>query len=541
MEQRNEVAATGAVIEHVNDIEMLVGTIDAEEQALRDAGFDLQDAESPAAAANARIASVQAERAARGEVVATAGDFPSGDEAYHTYDETNAKLRAVNEQYPDITEIFDIGKSVEGRTIYGLKISDNVSQDENEPESIQTCNIHAREHLTTEMCIYMIDELTQKYATEDRIKNIVDNQVMWIIPMANPDGSMYDISGGRYHSWRKNRTPGRRATGVDLNRNFAHDWGCCNGSSGDENSDTYRGAAAESGIEVKNLSDWVRERNKDKRRIETHIDWHTYSELILWPFGKTSKQVVPGMTQEEYEVFETLGTKLAESNNYQPMQSSGLYVTDGSSGDWFWGDQKIWSFTYEMYPGRGDRRTGFYPPGSLIPRETERNRESFLTFLEHTDCVWRAVGKEAEKCQKRDDPTPAPEEPAPTPEPEPAPEPEPTPAPGDMKNDTDYAINDYETVTSQVTSSTASASTARVTLDVGHTCKQNLRINLVDPSGQKHLLKRSKYAFSCTDWNGSETIEVPVSGTASGTWGLEVSDWYSGNTGTLRGWELGLS
>lgn len=110
-----------------------------------------------------------------------------------------------------------------------------------------------------------------------------------------------------------------------------------------------------------------------------------------------------------------------------------------------------------------------------------------------------------------------------------------------MKNDTDYPINDYETAASPVTSSVASASTARVTLDVGHTCRQNLRINLVDPSGGVHLLKRSKYAFSCKEWNGAETIEVPVSGTTSGKWTLEVSDWYSGNTGTLRGWELSLN
>lgn len=135
---------------------------------------------------------------------------------------------------------------------------------------------------------------------------------------------------------------------------------------------------------------------------------------------------------------------------------------------------------------------------------------------------------------------------APAPEPEPAPEPDPTPdpepaPPGDGSNDTDYEIRDYATVTSKIASGTASATTAKVTLDVSHTCRENLRVYLVGPNDQRHLLKRSFYTFTCNPWSGEETIETAVSGDAKGEWALEVSDHYKGNTGTLRGWKLELS
>ena len=71
------------------------------------------------------------------------------------------------------------------------------------------------------MALYLIDELTGKYATDPRIKGIVDSREIWIIPNVNPDGSEYDIETGTYRSWRKNRQPnaGTSAVGTDLNRN----------------------------------------------------------------------------------------------------------------------------------------------------------------------------------------------------------------------------------------------------------------------------------------------------------------------------------
>ena len=89
-----------------------------------------------------------------------------------------------------------IGASYEGRELWAVKISDNVGVDEGEPEVLLSAGQHAREHLTIEMALYLIDELTSRYATDPRIKGIVDSREIWIIPNVNPDGSEYDLYRG---------------------------------------------------------------------------------------------------------------------------------------------------------------------------------------------------------------------------------------------------------------------------------------------------------------------------------------------------------
>ena len=67
---------------------------------------------------------------------------------------------------------------------------------------------------------------------------------VWIIPSLNPDGAEFDVAGGSYALWRKNRQPnaGSSAVGTDLNRNWSWQWGCCAGSSAAPSSETFRGA-----------------------------------------------------------------------------------------------------------------------------------------------------------------------------------------------------------------------------------------------------------------------------------------------------------
>ncbi|MFC7340621.1 M14 family metallopeptidase [Saccharopolyspora griseoalba] len=301
---------------------------------------------------------------------AAPGDFPPGDEAYHNYDEMNAALDGAVAEHPDIASKSSIGKSFEGRDIPVVKISDNAGADEDEPEVLFNCNQHAREHLTNEMCLRVVERFTSGYGSDAGVTDMVDNREIWVIPMVNPDGSTYDIASGQYQGWRKNR----QGTGTDLNRNWGHKWGCCGGSSGDPNSETYRGTEPWSAPETAAMRDFVNSRVVGgAQQIKAAIDFHTYSELVLWPFGHTTDDVTEGMTQQEYDRFERVGTAMADSNGYTPQQSSDLYVTDGDSLDWMWGQHKILAFTLEMYPASGGGLDGFYPPGDVIDRETARN------------------------------------------------------------------------------------------------------------------------------------------------------------------------
>ena len=257
-------------------------------------------------------------------------------------------------------------------TIWALKISDNVGTDEDEPEVLFTANQHAREHLTTEMALYQLNELTSKYATDAKIKELVDSREIWIVPMVNPDGVEYDIATGSYRSWRKNRQPnsGSSAVGTDLNRNWGFQWGCCGGSSGTFSSETYRGPSAFSAPETQRVRDFVNSRVVGGvQQIKAHIDWHTYSELILWPYGYTTADTTSTLTANDRAALARLGQNMAATNGYTPEQSSDLYIADGTINDWLWGQYKIFSYTFEMYPRTSS--PGFYPSGSLIGRETQ--------------------------------------------------------------------------------------------------------------------------------------------------------------------------
>ncbi|MFI8961132.1 M14 family metallopeptidase [Streptomyces sp. NPDC053493] len=327
-------------------------------------------------------------------------DFPSADAKYHNYAEMNAEIDQRLAAYPNIMNKRVIGKSYQGRDIVAIKISDNVGTDENEPEVLFTHHQHAREHLTVEMALYLLRELGAGYGTDTRITNMVNSREIWIVPDLNPDGGEYDIASGSYRSWRKNRQPnsGSSYVGTDLNRNWDYKWGCCGGSSGSKSSETYRGTAPESAPEVKVVADFVRSRVVGgKQQIKTGIDFHTYSELVLWPFGWTNSDTATGMTQDDHDAFAAVGKKMAASNGYTPEQSSDLYITDGSIDDYLWGAQKIFSYTFEMYPA-SSWDGGFYPPDEVIERETSRNKDAVLQLLENSDCMYRSIGKAAQYC-----------------------------------------------------------------------------------------------------------------------------------------------
>ena len=254
-------------------------------------------------------------------------DFPPGDEAYHNYDEMVAELDKAAADHPNLAVKSSIGKSFEQRDIPVLKISDNPGQDENEPEVLFDCNQHAREHLTTEMCLRVVNRLTDNY-NDPAVKNMVDNREIWVIPSVNVDGSAYDVASGQYQGWRKNR----QGPGTDVNRNWGYKWGCCGGASDDPQEETYRGTGPFSAPESAAIARFIDSRVVDGRQqIKSAIDFHTFSELVLWPFGHTPDDVTEGMTQQEYDRFSKVGHEIAGTNGYTPQQSSDLYTADGDS------------------------------------------------------------------------------------------------------------------------------------------------------------------------------------------------------------------
>jgi hypothetical protein len=96
---------------------------------------------------------------------------------------------------------------------------------------------------------------------------------------------------------------------------------------------------------------------------------------------------------------------MAATNRYTPMQSRGLYPPDGDFTDWAYGVHRIFAYTFEMYPASFGS-SGFYPPGSVIPAETARNRTAVLYLLHNAACPYATVGRAAEHCPDwRSDPS----------------------------------------------------------------------------------------------------------------------------------------
>lgn len=375
-EQRTAIAQTGASIEHIDSNEVKIIATPSEVKQLKEKGFNV-------------------------ELDLSFGtfDFPPYDSNYHNYNEMVAVIDKAVADHPNIVRKFSIGKSYEGRELWAVKISDNVHIDENEPEVLYVSLHHAREHLTVEMALYLLELFTDNYGTDSRITNIVNNREIFIVFNLNPDGGEYDIATGSYRYWRKNRQPnsGSSYVGTDLNRNYGYKWGCCGGSSGNPSSETYRGAAPFSAPETAALRNFINSRVVNgKQQIKTAISFHTYSELILWPYGYTYTDVPSDMTYDDHQVFKTMGQAMANTNGYRPMQASDLYITDGDMTDWAYGTHKIFAFTFEMYPRTSN--PGFYPPDEVIERETSRNKEAVLYLAEQADCPYRTIGKANQYC-----------------------------------------------------------------------------------------------------------------------------------------------
>ena len=379
VEQRTEIARTGAAVNSAEHGGLNITATPEEIREIEALGYQVQRQELPAPPGGAMPL-----------------DFPPADSRYHNYAEMTAEINQALVDHPTLISKRVIGRSYQGREIWALKISDNVATDEAEPEVLFTAHQHAREHLTVEMALYLVSLFTDEYATDARVQNLVNSREIWLVPDMNPDGGEYDIATGSYRSWRKNRQPnsGSSNVGTDLNRNWNYNWGCCGGSSGSTSSSTYRGSGPESATEVKVVADFVRTRVVGGRQqIMTHIDFHTYSQLILWPYGYTFNDLGPGLTQAERDTHAQLGQMMAQTNGYTPEQSSDLYITDGTIGDWLWGVQRIYTYTFEMYPGASGSGGGFYPPDEVIVRETTRNRAAVLLLLDYSDCPRRVIGQ----------------------------------------------------------------------------------------------------------------------------------------------------
>ncbi|MEO5668006.1 MAG: M14 family metallopeptidase [Bdellovibrionota bacterium] len=310
---------------------------------------------------------------------------------YTSYPEVVQQLKALEASNTSLVTLMSLGRSTEGRDIPMVRISSrSIAQAEGEKLPVvfyMGCH-HAREHLSVEVPLMYAKYLVAQYATNPDIKRLLDTREVYIAPIINADGHVYDYRNGiRGQMWRKNRRSNGDGTyGVDLNRNYGWGWGT-GGSSTDTSSDVYMGPAPFSEIETQNVKNFV----DTQPRMTTLLTLHTFSELVLYPWGGTYDKIgEKAGNPSDYPVFQKMANDIAAWNKYTPEQSSDLYIASGDTTDWAYGTHGIFAFTFELSPN-SMWGGGFYPSPNVIEPTFEANLKPMLYMLEFANNPHRVL------------------------------------------------------------------------------------------------------------------------------------------------------
>lgn len=273
---------------------------------------------------------------------------------YHDYTALTAELRRLEAAYPALVKMKTAGKSVQGRELWYVVVTDNVGQNENEPKLIYHANMHGDEVVGRELTIYFLQYVLENYGKDLRVTQLLNHSELFIMPSMNPDG--FEL--------------GRRANanGKDLNRNFPDRF--------TSTSDTPAGRE----IEVQHMM---------KLAAENHfiygINWHGGEICFNLPWGNIKNTDVNKHGDDVF--FHPIGREYTEANspmyqNHQANFNHGLtygyewYPVNGGINDWFNFFRRSLHSVIEVSVTK-------WPSASQLPKFWEDNREAMLTYLMH--------------------------------------------------------------------------------------------------------------------------------------------------------------
>ncbi|MDE5414009.1 peptidoglycan-binding protein [Alkalihalobacterium chitinilyticum] len=248
--------------------------------------------------------------------------------------------------YPGLIETRVIGKSVDGRNIYAIKLGHG------KKEVFFNGSHHAREHMTTNVLMKMIDEYARAYVGHTTIgsynvRTVLNDVSIWFVPMVNPDGVMLVQQGARaaknpsqvvlynrgshnFAGWKAN------IRGVDLNRQYPALWNTITNDPGRPSASNYKGKAPLTEPEAKALYDFTK-----SRKFMTAISYHSSGEVIFTRFN-----------QEPHS--RKLAFGVSRITGYQPIDLQ-RSQSGGGFTDWFILQQKKPALTPEISPHVGPR------------------------------------------------------------------------------------------------------------------------------------------------------------------------------------------
>jgi len=294
------------------------------------------------------------------------------DSGYYTPAKLETKLKELTDAHLQNSVLVEIGRSLENRPIWAVKISNApLAEDPGRPAILFNGMHHAREVMTVEVAVDIVEYLLTKYGTDPKVQEWVNRYQIWVVPMVNPDGSNKVWNGNSM--WRKNA---RGNYGVDINRNYPYAWNTCSGSSGNQSAEDYRGPSAGSEPETQVLMKLV-----SQIRPVFDISFHSYSELVIYPYGCQGVRV----PAPQRDLIEGIGKQLAEkipSDSGNGYYSPGtawqlLYSVDGGDIDWMYHEYQVIPFVVEL----NSDSLGFQPSYSRWRTPTVEKARAGWQFL----------------------------------------------------------------------------------------------------------------------------------------------------------------
>ena len=138
------------------------------------------------------------------------------DFKYYSYNEMFAAVRNITSSCKEISRVYTIGKTVQGRDLVVVEFSDNPGKHEIlEPEFKYVGNMHGNEVIGKELLLHLVNEICTTYKRNNTIMNLVKSTRIHILITMNPDGFMAAKEG-----MCVGVTGRQNANGFDLNRNF---------------------------------------------------------------------------------------------------------------------------------------------------------------------------------------------------------------------------------------------------------------------------------------------------------------------------------
>ena len=275
-------------------------------------------------------------------------DWKDGE--YHDYYGTIDLLNEFTIKYPDLVNVFSIGKSVLGKDILCIKITNQKNNQAKLSCLIDGC-IHGDEWEAGEACLYLAEYLLINYDKNKTVTNILNSSKIYIVPILNPDGRQanerftdngvdpnrnFDVFFGKIRgkSFRLGKLFGKIKIPVIKffsNDPFIYLWNC--------------GKFPFSEPETQAIRDLMKD--LDKQDFSFYVNCHTALHTIATPW--LSYKPPFEMTSQEKNVFDSIVNWFIENTEYESVRGEGgEYKAGGIAMDWCFKEFRIPSFTFEM-------------------------------------------------------------------------------------------------------------------------------------------------------------------------------------------------